>query len=528
MEDGRETVTKAPVDVCEPAQVILQIPGPVLRLLLYCLVIRIANYIFPGIFAAPERFIAQAGSLITKNYLKGGTSPREEFIPHDSSLTTKNYLPGKYYSAAPADFVSSYWSQKTKNSLPGQYQFRILLKNVYVGCVDTFRTLHNQNMPVTLEYDRDPSYDIDRGYVGDEGYVSSGEEICTKVQPKETSWFDLMDMPPPICEKAHGLLEDSITLKNTSDEDLSDEGLSDVANGEKTCVTEQLKVTTWFRFMDLPSVIRWMVYQLILVNPILGQHVSVDRDSDAGTTSQYGLCPAVLRLNRDVYDEASRVLYNENTFCFVCVRHWHYTSRWIHREGDYNCKGLPNWSEEKIRVEGISPLLRYQYERATPLWELPQMKRVKRWRVLVVSEHRDHRLPDFSTRIDWQNTSQPLRQFVRVVARQKSRKLEILVLNKPSRGVKRAMEDILAPLQFLRDIERLCVRNALPGEFPDYYLDSSVEELITCGYKKELSRCVDIEIKEKNVLRPFSKAGVSPTRVSMGSLVSKISSSFLT
>jgi hypothetical protein len=260
----------------------------------------------------------------------------------------------------------------------------------------------------------------------------------------------------------------------------NNKNLGDIAGREETCLTEQPKDEGCFRFMDLPPPVRRIIYRLLLVNPILGQHESVNRYSDAGTRSQYDLEPAVLRLNRTIYEEASRVLYNENVFYFACVKHCHYTSRWIWRVGEWSWRNTPNWSEEDIRVEGTCALLRYQYERATPLWELPQMKIVKRWRVFVVSEHQNSSLPEFSTRIDWQNASHSLRQFVRTIRRHTLRELTILVLNKRPAAGHPEMKDLLAPLELLTpsNVENPCVRDALPGEFSEFYENTPVEELV--------------------------------------------------
>lgn len=69
----------------------------------------------------------------------------------------------------------------------------------------------------------------------------------------------------------------------------------------------------------LPLEIRQMVYELLLVNPILGGIASISKYQDYGANSKYDLYPAILGVNRQVWEEASHTLYTVNNFFMVCI-----------------------------------------------------------------------------------------------------------------------------------------------------------------------------------------------------------------
>jgi hypothetical protein len=63
-----------------------------------------------------------------------------------------------------------------------------------------------------------------------------------------------------------------------------------------------------------------MIYRLLLVSPELGDIAAIDRSTAFGALTKYGLSPEFLRTCRTIYDEASPILYRDNTFALVCLK----------------------------------------------------------------------------------------------------------------------------------------------------------------------------------------------------------------
>lgn len=76
-----------------------------------------------------------------------------------------------------------------------------------------------------------------------------------------------------------------------------------------------------FRILDLPTEIRLKIYEEVLVLPRPVTLVSVYQVSDGpiNISQGSGLCPALLRVNRAVYREASPLLYAKNCFQFPVI-----------------------------------------------------------------------------------------------------------------------------------------------------------------------------------------------------------------
>lgn len=69
----------------------------------------------------------------------------------------------------------------------------------------------------------------------------------------------------------------------------------------------------------LPIEIRNQIYSLLLVSPLISQPDSINRTSTHGTTIKLDLSPSILRANRQIYHEASEILYGSNTFRVECL-----------------------------------------------------------------------------------------------------------------------------------------------------------------------------------------------------------------
>ncbi|ATZ52987.1 hypothetical protein BCIN_08g06010 [Botrytis cinerea B05.10] len=65
---------------------------------------------------------------------------------------------------------------------------------------------------------------------------------------------------------------------------------------------------------------RSQIYSYLLLNPILSKAECISPETDFGIKQKYELEPAVLRICKEVYGEASAVLYDLNTFYLVAMK----------------------------------------------------------------------------------------------------------------------------------------------------------------------------------------------------------------
>jgi hypothetical protein len=146
-------------------------------------------------------------------------------------------------------------------------------------------------------------------------------------------------------------------------------------------------MTTLQTFLTaLPLEVREKVYKKLLCNPILASPSSVTKDSLFGDELEYDLHPQLLRVCRQIYDEASRILYECNTFYIAC------------------CHCYEPSPVENPLIE-VSPLTR----RINGIMDLPDgpthtlynnamhIRKVKRWRVIISTL----REPDISAQMEW-------------------------------------------------------------------------------------------------------------------------------
>ncbi|KAK0100946.1 hypothetical protein ONS95_013063 [Cadophora gregata] len=123
----------------------------------------------------------------------------------------------------------------------------------------------------------------------------------------------------------------------------------------------------------LPLEVRRMVYGYLLVNPLLSQIEAIESRFESRANHQYELCPAVLRTCRQVYQEASDVLYEKNTFIVSCIGH----------EFGFSGDGTRGLGSARLLE---CPLTRYDSDTNMNLAQFakqPQFGKVKHWKVMV-------------------------------------------------------------------------------------------------------------------------------------------------
>ncbi|KAF7909378.1 uncharacterized protein EAF01_003096 [Botrytis porri] len=197
---------------------------------------------------------------------------------------------------------------------------------------------------------------------------------------------------------------------------------------------------------------RCMIYELLLVNPILGKSCSVaDRTCLPRSSPSHGatqpplkfeLEPQVLQVCREMYSEASDILYGSNT-------------------------GME-----------MTPITRH-YNRLGHghlfLFDHPAVVKVKHWRV-IVSSFMDSQILRGSYEIRlWS-----IENFCLAISQSPSISLEIALapigLEKceesiwfPDKTVYQEMKDMLIPLRMLRGVQKLRFRDASWDELPDVH-----------------------------------------------------------
>ncbi|PQE28428.1 hypothetical protein CJF30_00008138 [Rutstroemia sp. NJR-2017a BBW] len=139
-------------------------------------------------------------------------------------------------------------------------------------------------------------------------------------------------------------------------------------------------------FTVLPPEIRDRIYKKLLCNPILASPSSVTRDSLFGEELEYDLHPQLLRVCRQIYDEASRILYQCNTFYIACC---------YCREPDL---GNDPHIEVSPLTRRINGRLHFRDGPTDTIYNnAMHVRKVKHWRV-ILSTLRD---PDPSARMEW-------------------------------------------------------------------------------------------------------------------------------
>lgn len=87
-------------------------------------------------------------------------------------------------------------------------------------------------------------------------------------------------------------------------------------------LTARIKRDSKCYFLEtIPIEVRIEIYKYLLRNPILGEPDSIHTGFSSGYSSKikYGLTPGVLGTCQRIYEEASLILYEQNTIFIACV-----------------------------------------------------------------------------------------------------------------------------------------------------------------------------------------------------------------
>jgi hypothetical protein len=199
----------------------------------------------------------------------------------------------------------------------------------------------------------------------------------------------------------------------------------------------------------LPIEIRNEVYKLLLVNDALSTTSVLSfwrKYNHHERLEQFGLHPTILRTCRQIYDEASNVLYAANTFIIDLT--------------DYNWVRSP--ITRKWRTVGPNNML-----------DFAPIRKVRRWRVILTADQKECHWPQ----------SPAFVMFCRELYQQPLKSLEVLIqpMENPSSTYQYSfnrtshfkMEEILQPLALFRNVTRLELRT-LKG----MYLTEDMPELL--------------------------------------------------
>ena len=194
-------------------------------------------------------------------------------------------------------------------------------------------------------------------------------------------------------------------------------------------------------FLDrkTPIEIRIQIYRYMLFNPSLAEFSSVKKEDQFGATASYGLTPKVIATCKQIYQEASEVLYKDNTFFMAFV------PQLIHA-----------WPGPEAQL--ISPLTRFD-NRA----RFSTVSKVRRWKIMLVGKVRTHK-----------DAMSIMTRFCIAISDSQLKSLELLLL--PSRdenhlklnsyGGAGRRRHLIRPLQKLRNIEKFQYRAATASEVP--------------------------------------------------------------
>ncbi|KAN0098364.1 hypothetical protein V8E51_014027 [Hyaloscypha variabilis] len=140
-------------------------------------------------------------------------------------------------------------------------------------------------------------------------------------------------------------------------------------NSASNTPTDHLQTCSFFE--KLPLEVRNEIYKLLLVNCMLGQS-DLDYyaiDEDGSRVVKYGLSISILSTCRQAYNEASKILYECNTFYIYCMGNHGYEYRVYNQS-----------------FNSICPIMRWDYSpHPRNLSTLPTLAKVKHWKILVNS-----------------------------------------------------------------------------------------------------------------------------------------------
>ncbi|KAF7862585.1 hypothetical protein EAF04_007458 [Stromatinia cepivora] len=229
-------------------------------------------------------------------------------------------------------------------------------------------------------------------------------------------------------------------------------------------------------FLDeFPLEIRSQIYECLLLKKILGTAQSVTKISRFGADLKYDLCPEVLRLCHQIYDEALPILYGKNTFYIACFRvdnHpvFDHTFDDDSRQ-DYESDGVVGGA---MLVEGpqveLCPLTRYENKKTVVPFPVPDLchyvtvPRVRNWRVVVSRL----RTPGGNWDPTWSLVDLCLSISVRPPI-----SLEVLILpcgldySQGGNYTFWGCDGVLSPVRLLRNLQKCVIKEAYATDVPD-------------------------------------------------------------
>ncbi|KAE8447264.1 hypothetical protein EG329_010958 [Mollisiaceae sp. DMI_Dod_QoI] len=246
--------------------------------------------------------------------------------------------------------------------------------------------------------------------------------------------------------------DDSIKPSDSKMESMSKMNIDELRSTLEESLEQVRARKTGSLFLDLlPREIRDKIYQLLLVNNIMstprvlhGWGLQNDR------VGEFELYPVMLRTSRQIYYEASTILYGDNKFIINFNQNDGYSS----------------------------PLLRFEHTAYGPLDGISRFVRIKKaknWRIILTACKYECRVPDY----DFGN-------FCRMICDEKLMSLDVQLLPRgkcisaygfPDRDFKlkyHDVKDILNPLRFLRDVSKVKI-NEFPWEDLPFFASSGVE-----------------------------------------------------
>ncbi|CAG8952678.1 hypothetical protein HYFRA_00008920 [Hymenoscyphus fraxineus] len=219
-------------------------------------------------------------------------------------------------------------------------------------------------------------------------------------------------------------------------------------------------------FLGMPLDIRTMIYEMLLVNPMLGTSLAVTKSDNYGVDTKYDLHPAILAVCRQTYLEGTSTLYGLNTFYIA---------------------PLPDFLSARANnyENSISPVTRYHnalehndndfgnihrlLKGAGSLGNLKAMKAVRSWKVVIMVD-----IESTNANVGTQAEPIGLFRFCCAIAHSSPRSMDIAIVPK---GMIRigypanqyiSMGNMLQPLSNVRNVETVRFRDATIFEIPDF------------------------------------------------------------
>ena len=202
-------------------------------------------------------------------------------------------------------------------------------------------------------------------------------------------------------------------------------------------------------FLDrLPLELRNKIYTLLLVSEDLSTYSDFRDLTSFEPTFQYGLSPNIPRASRQIYEEASAILYGSNVFII-----------YFHHEGGFpRTPVVETWRDEENT---------YDEGKVAAMLYVPILTKVKHWKALLDIESTDY--------FEFGKVQEPTRYFsyfCRLLCRNPPRSLEVVVrphCNISAKYIKadnwtilpgsafsyNEMNSFLKPLKLLRNIKYL-------------------------------------------------------------------------